>query len=110
MMSFAASSESRLVRQASTCRRIGSKLRCMRSTPTERISTRLRCFVCLASTGVKRPLIDKFGQAFEIDEEGQCRSKSIWARQLKCTGRANLNHRRPPGPEPEVETLSYWPV
>ena len=55
MMTFAASSESWLARQASTCRRIGSKLRCMRSTPTERMSTRLRCLVCLASTGVNAP-------------------------------------------------------
>ena len=41
--------------QASTCFRMGSKLRCMRSTPTARMSTRLRFLVCLASTGVNTP-------------------------------------------------------
>lgn len=41
--------------QASTCFLIGSKFRCMRSTPTARMSTRLKCLVCFASTGVKSP-------------------------------------------------------
>src|SRR5712691_6187319 len=56
MTSFAVLSGRRVPFHASTCFLIGSKFRCMRSTPTERISTRLRCFVCLASTGVKSPL------------------------------------------------------
>ena len=55
MTSFAVSSGRRVPFQASTCFRIGSKFRCMRSTPTERMSTRLRCLVCLASTGVNKP-------------------------------------------------------
>src|SRR5216684_552884 len=55
MTSFAVSSGKRLPFHSSTCFLIGSKFRCMRSTPTERMSTRLRCFVCLASTGVNAP-------------------------------------------------------
>src|SRR6266852_4937808 len=55
MTSFADSSGSLVTFHVSTCFRIGSKFRCMRSTPTERMSTRLRCLVCLASTGVKAP-------------------------------------------------------
>src|SRR5260370_4039224 len=55
MTSFAVSSRRRVPFHASTCFLIGSKCRCMRSTPTERISTRLRCLVCLASTGVNTP-------------------------------------------------------
>jgi len=31
------------------------KFRCTRSTPTERMSTRLRCLVCLTNTGVNTP-------------------------------------------------------
>src|SRR6266566_7069137 len=56
MTSFAVSSARPVPFHASTCFRIGSKFRCMPSTPTERMSTRLRCLVCLARTGVKSPL------------------------------------------------------
>jgi DNA-directed RNA polymerase specialized sigma24 family protein len=42
----------RVWRQLSTCRCMGSKFRWMRSTPTERVSTRLKLLVCLAKTGV----------------------------------------------------------
>ena len=38
-----------------TCRRIGSKFRWMRSTPTDSVSTRLKLLVCLARTGVNAP-------------------------------------------------------
>src|SRR6266566_1116758 len=55
MTSFAVSSGKRVPFHAFTCFFIGSKFRCMRSTPTERMSTRLRCLVCLASTGVNAP-------------------------------------------------------
>src|SRR6266446_7778719 len=55
MTSFAVSSGRRVPFHASTCFLIGSKFRCMRSTPTERMSTRLKCLVCLASTGVNTP-------------------------------------------------------
>ena len=39
----------------STCFRIGSKFRCIRSTPTETQSIRENDFECLASTGVNAP-------------------------------------------------------
>src|SRR5260370_38823389 len=39
----------------STCLRIGSKLRCIRSTPTEMQSIRENDFECFASTGVNTP-------------------------------------------------------
>src|SRR5260370_8192640 len=41
-----------LICQASTCFRMGSKFRCIRSTPTEMQSTSENDFECLASTGV----------------------------------------------------------
>jgi len=41
--------------QASTCFRIGSKLRCIRSTPTEMQSMREKDFECFANTGVNAP-------------------------------------------------------
>src|SRR5690348_18334626 len=45
-----------LLCHASTCFRIGSKFRCIRSTPTEMQSMSENDFECLASTGVKSPL------------------------------------------------------
>ena len=39
-------------RHASTCRRIGPKFRCMRSTPMERLSFNPKFLVCFAKTGV----------------------------------------------------------
>jgi len=53
MTSFADSSGRRVPFQASTYFLMGSQLRC-RSTPTVRVSTRLRFSVCLASTGVNK--------------------------------------------------------
>src|SRR5258708_32240413 len=44
-----------LICQASTCFRMGSKFRCIRSTPTEMQSTSENDFECLASTGVNTP-------------------------------------------------------
>jgi hypothetical protein len=41
--------------QASTCFRMGSKLRCIRSTPTEMQSVSENDFECFASTGVNTP-------------------------------------------------------
>jgi len=43
--------------QASTCLRIGSKFRCIRSTPTEIQSMSENDFECFASTGVNTPEI-----------------------------------------------------
>src|SRR5208283_2751498 len=71
MTSFAASSESRETFHASTCFLIGSKFRCMRSTPTERMSTRLRCLVCLASTGVEARGWRRGGRRTEEKAEGR---------------------------------------
>jgi hypothetical protein len=39
----------------STCFRMGSKLRCIRSTPTEMQSMSENDFECFASTGVNAP-------------------------------------------------------
>ena len=39
-------------RQLSTWRRIGWKLRCIRSTPTDRLSSSEKCFECFARTGL----------------------------------------------------------
>src|SRR5579864_6288924 len=52
MTTLAVTSVSSPLCQASTCLRIGSKLRCMRSTPTEMQSIRQNDFECLAKTGV----------------------------------------------------------
>ena len=45
-----------LLCQVSTCFRIGSKFRCMRSTPTEMQSMSEKDFESLATTGVKSRL------------------------------------------------------
>src|SRR3984893_16779120 len=51
MATFAVTSVSSPFCQASTCFRIGSKLRCIRSTPTEMQSMSENDFECFASTG-----------------------------------------------------------
>src|ERR1019366_8495317 len=55
MTTFAVTSVNSLFCHASTCFRIGSKLRCIRSTPTEMQSISENDFECLARTGVKSP-------------------------------------------------------
>src|SRR5712692_6610531 len=55
MTTLAVTSVSSLLCHASTCFRIGSKLRCIRSTPTEMQSTSENDFECFASTGVNAP-------------------------------------------------------
>jgi len=55
MATFAVVSVSSLFCQASTCFRIGSKLRCIRSTPTEMQSMSEIDFECFANTGVNTP-------------------------------------------------------
>src|SRR6266853_2733933 len=55
MTTLAVTSVSSLRCQASTCFRIGSKLRCIRSTPTEMQSMSENDFECFASTGVNTP-------------------------------------------------------
>src|SRR5258708_33021254 len=55
MTTFAVTSVSSLFCQASTCLRIGSKFRCIRSTPTEMQAMSENDFGCLASTGVNTP-------------------------------------------------------
>src|SRR5712692_10437686 len=52
MTTLAVTSVSSLLCQASTCFRIGSKFRCIRSTPTEMQSMSEKDFECFASTGV----------------------------------------------------------
>jgi hypothetical protein len=58
---LAVTSVNSLLCQASTCFRIGSKFRCIRSTPTETQSMSENDFECFASTGVNTP-----GQCFQI--------------------------------------------
>jgi hypothetical protein len=53
--SLAVTSVRSLFCQASTCLRIGSKFRCIRSTPTEMQSMSENDFECFASTGVNTP-------------------------------------------------------
>ena len=55
MTTFAVTSVSSLLCHASTCFRMGSKLRCIRSTPTAMQSISENDFECFASTGVKSP-------------------------------------------------------
>jgi hypothetical protein len=55
MTTLAVTSVNSLLCHASTCFRIGSTLRCMRSTPTEMQSMSDNDFECLASTGVNTP-------------------------------------------------------
>ncbi len=52
MTTLAVTSVNSLLCQASTCFRIGSKFRCIRSTPTEMQSISENDFECFASTGV----------------------------------------------------------
>src|SRR6266852_4178363 len=59
MTTLAVTSVNSLLCQASTCFRIGSKLRCIRSTPTEMQSMSENDFECFASTGVKTPVLFK---------------------------------------------------
>jgi len=56
MTTLAVASVNSLLCQVSTCFRIGSKLRCIRSTPTEIQSMSEKDFECLAGTGVNTPL------------------------------------------------------
>ena len=53
---LAVTSVSSLFCQASTCFRIGSKFRCIRSTPAEMQSMSENDFECFASTGVNTPV------------------------------------------------------
>jgi hypothetical protein len=52
---FSVTSVNSLLCHASTCLRIGSKFRCIRSTPTEMQSMSENDFECFASTGVNTP-------------------------------------------------------
>ena len=56
MTTLAVTSVNSLLGHASTCFRIGSKFRCIRSTPTEMESMSEGDFECFASTGVKTPV------------------------------------------------------
>ena len=56
MIILAATVVSSALRHVSTCFRIGSKLRCIRSIPTEIESNKENDFECFAKTGVKSPL------------------------------------------------------
>src|ERR1035437_5286895 len=55
MTTLAMTSANSLLCHASTCLRIGSKFRCIRSTPTEMESMSENDFECFASTGVNTP-------------------------------------------------------
>src|SRR6267154_2661991 len=55
MTTLAVRSVNSLLCQVSTCFRIGSKFRCIRSTPTEMQSMSENDFECFANTGVNTP-------------------------------------------------------
>src|SRR5229473_7398310 len=55
MTTLSMTSVNSLLCHASTCLRIGSKFRCIRSTPTEMQSMSENDFECFASTGVNTP-------------------------------------------------------
>src|SRR5208282_6215521 len=55
MTTFAVTSVNSLLCHASTCFRMGSKFRCIRSTPTEMQSMSENDLECFARTGVKSP-------------------------------------------------------
>src|ERR1700728_3991250 len=64
MTALEVTSVNSLLYHASTCFRIGSKFRCIRSTPTEMQSISENDFECFASTGVNTPEIMFPDQAF----------------------------------------------
>jgi len=66
---LAVTSVGSLLCQASTCFRIGSKLRCIRSTPTELQSMSKNDFECFANPGVNTPRMAKtFGHGPPLEE------------------------------------------
>jgi hypothetical protein len=70
MITFAAASVNCCDRQRSTWPCIGSKLRCIRSTPTDKLSWSEKFLECLANTGVKSPLTRKFSSDQHADANG----------------------------------------
>jgi hypothetical protein len=82
---------------------MGSKLGCIRSTPTETQSISENDFECLASTSVKSPVMDK-----RVDDrpsyEKECQEKTL-RRQLG--GRAVLGIQ--PRRSLPLRVLTVWP-
>jgi len=53
---LAVTSVNSLLCHTSTCFRIGSKVRCIRSTPIDSASSSEKCFECFARTGLNTPV------------------------------------------------------
>src|SRR5260370_32658543 len=97
MTTLAVTSVSSLLCQASTCFRIGSKFRCMRSTPTEIQSMSENDFECFASTGVNKhgtmspnslnPISRDIGLELELQQPFGIASENHFA---LCAGEVNL--------------------
>src|ERR1700677_765281 len=90
MTTLAVTSVNSLRCHASTCLRMGSKFRCMRSTPTEMQSISENDFECLASTGVKSPANAMF-------EQTNTRYPQVIAKRmlLSCELRRPMEKRHP---------------
>src|SRR5216684_38389 len=79
MTTLAVTSVSSLLCQASTCFRIGSKLRCIRSTPTEMQSMSENDFECFASTGVNTPVtMSPSSWSTDVEVRGPDSSATNW--------------------------------
>jgi hypothetical protein len=92
MTTFAVTSVSSLFCQASTCLRIGSKLRCIRSTPTEMQSMSENDFECVASTGVKSPANAIVRAHENAIPAGHCQTHAFIVRVAQPDGEAALFH------------------
>src|ERR1700716_1527652 len=78
MTALAVTSVNSLRCHASTCFRMGSKFRCIRSTPTEMQSIRENDFECFASTGVNTlgTMLPNWGQP--VSRDGRwCQQKAL---------------------------------
>src|SRR5580693_4990955 len=88
MTTLAVTSVNSVFCQASICLRIGSKFRCIRSTPTEMQSMSEKDFECFASTSVKSPANAMF-------EQTKTRQPQVIARRilLSCELRSPMEKR-----------------
>src|SRR5579864_1102239 len=114
MATFTMTSVSSLFCQASTCFRIGSKLRCIQSTPTEMQSMSENDLECFASTGVKSPANamfehtnTRYPQVIANRMLLSCELRNPIEKRL-CRGRHNrLNADSPIMPTPGEPPLTF---
>ena len=97
----------------STCFRIGSKFRCIRSTPTEMQSMSENDFECLARTGVKSLLNAKLSHVAAkraMVERGRSPAKAHIVRDLGESRRIRTE-KRPCGHSfPHGRQPGHWPL